>query len=184
MEFRESSWTKSVAISCLLPITGGEYKSKDWESRNSNVKIKNEKILRACFKVYNDIHLCVVFSIKEEKRWIHGKKIRFSPRIMRAACGIHCGDLAATLESLLVASSMTDPLMQPHPEGPGTQPSIPGDLGAEVMIWCHGNFSHTPHLPYSMLVHQNRRCLPASFWRWRTTWDDMGMFLEEVIDMF
>lgn len=183
MEFRESSWAKSVAISCLLPITGGEYKCKDWESRNSNVK--HAKILRACFKVYNDI--CVLFfSIKEEEATesMGKKNVRCSPRIMRAACGIHCGDLAATLESLLVASSMTDPLMQPHPEGPWTQPSIPGDLGAEVMIWCHGNFSHTPHLPYSMLVHQNRRCLPASFWRWRTTWDDMGMFLEEVIDMF
>ena len=117
MEFRESSWAKSVAISYLLPITGGEYKSKDWESRNSNVKIKNEKILRACFKVYNDIHLCVVFfpSKKRKVESMGPKSLRFSPRIMRAACGIHCGDLAATLESLLVASSMTDPLMQPHP---------------------------------------------------------------------
>ena len=37
----------------------------------------------------------------EKKKTKTPKPSEFSPRIMRAACGIHCGDLAATLESLL-----------------------------------------------------------------------------------
>ena len=144
--------------------------------RKSKFTCEIRKIIESVFQS-NDILASTDFQYWKYN-WIF-KQNSESPRIMRAACGIHCGDLAATLESLLIRK--TDPLISnPSQEPPGTQA---GDLGAQVMIWCHGNFSHTPHLPYSMLVHQNRRCLPASFWRWRTTWD-VGMFLGEVIDMF
>ena len=135
MEFRESSWTKSVAISCLLPITGGEYKSKDWESRNSNVKIKNEKILRPCSKVYNDIYtytfVCCFFSIKEEKSWIHGSQ-KHPVLSEDHACSMwyplwwfsrHLGESRGSQAAWPIR------WCNPIPEGPGTQPSMPWRFG-------------------------------------------------------
>ncbi len=87
-------------------------------------------------------------------------------------------------ESLVASSIPIHQSTNPQPRDPSqlipTIQWIPG-IWLQVMIWCHGNSSLTPHLPYSMLVHQNHRCLHASFWRWRTTWD-VGMFLE-VMDM-
>lgn len=88
--------------------------------RKSKFTCEIRKIIESVFQS-NDILASTDFQYWKYN-WIHGQNSE-SPRIMRAACGIHCGDLAATLESLLIRK--TDPLISnPSQEPPGTAPRL------------------------------------------------------------